>query len=115
LGLEQLVSHEVPRSAILSGTMGADIPLLRTFLEILLGNDLEYDSNDIDCYAPSCMCYHINGEVPAEEAPELTPPDLSPRSHVNYLQEKANRLRARQEDLEATEAELRHQKQHFAL
>jgi hypothetical protein len=34
------------------------------------------------------MCYHINGEAPTEEAPELTPLDQSPRSHMNYLREK---------------------------
>jgi hypothetical protein len=38
------------------------------------------------------MCYHIDGEVPIEEAPELTPSDLSPCSRVNYLQEKVDRL-----------------------
>ena len=45
---------------------------MRTFLEILLGSDLEYHSDDIDCSAPPCMCYHIDGEVLAEEALELT-------------------------------------------
>jgi hypothetical protein len=24
------------------------------------------------------MCYHINGEIPTDEAPELTPPDRVP-------------------------------------
>jgi hypothetical protein len=59
--------------------VGADVPSLRTFFEI-------------DHYAPSCMCYHIDGEVPLEEAPKLTPLDQSPYSHAIYLQEKADRL-----------------------
>jgi hypothetical protein len=71
--LEHLISHEVPRSAILSGAAGTDIPSLRTFLEILLGNGPEYDSDDVDCYALPRLCYHIDDEVLAEEAPELTP------------------------------------------
>jgi hypothetical protein len=56
------------------------------------------------------MCYHINIEGPAEEAPELTPLDLSPHSRANYIQDKANHLQAWQVDLEATEAELEHQR-----
>ena len=83
---------------------------MRTFLEILSGNSLEYDSDDIDCYAPPRMCYHIDGEVPANEAPKVMPPDQSPRSHVNYLQEKAARLQARRVDLEATKAKLERQR-----
>jgi hypothetical protein len=106
LGLERLVSREAPWSAILSGTAGAKIRSLHTFLEILSGNGPEYDSDDIDCYAPSHMCYYIDSEVPADEAPELTPPDLSPRSRANYIQETVDRLRAQQVDLEAAEAEL---------
>jgi hypothetical protein len=47
----------------------AGVPLLHAFLEILSGNGLEYDSDDINCYVPSHMCYHINGEDPLEEAP----------------------------------------------
>jgi hypothetical protein len=31
------------------------------------------------------MCYYVNGEVLADEAPELTPLDLSPRSLTNYF------------------------------
>jgi hypothetical protein len=83
--LEHLISHEVPRSAILSGAAGTDIPSLRTFLEILLGNGPEYDSDDVDCYALPRLCYHIDDEVLAEEAPELTPLDQSPRSRAAYL------------------------------
>ena len=49
-----------------------------TILEIFSGNDPEYDSDDINCYAPPRMCYHIDGEVLVEEAPGLTPPDQSP-------------------------------------
>jgi hypothetical protein len=52
------------------------------------------------------MCYHIDSEVPPQEAPELMLPDQSPHSHVIYLQEKANRLWARQVDLKAAEAGL---------
>ena len=51
----------MPWSAILSGVAGTDVPSLCTFLKILLGNGLEYDSDDIDCYAPPCMCYHTVG------------------------------------------------------
>jgi hypothetical protein len=50
-----------------------------------LGNGPEYDSDDIDSYALARMCYYIDGEVLADEVPELTPLDLSPRSRVNYL------------------------------
>jgi hypothetical protein len=59
LELEHLISHEAPQRAILSDATGTDIPSLHTFLEILSGNSLEYDSDDIDCYTPPCMCYHI--------------------------------------------------------
>jgi hypothetical protein len=52
------------------------------------------------------MCYHIDSEVPPQEAPELMPSDQSPRSHVIYLQEKVNRLWARQVDLKDVEAGL---------
>jgi hypothetical protein len=75
LELDHLISHNTPRSAILSGVVGADVPSLHTFLEILSGNDPEYDSDDIDYYTPPHMCYHIHGEVSPVEAPELTPPD----------------------------------------
>jgi hypothetical protein len=60
------------------------------------------------------MCYHINGEVLAEEAPRLTPSDQSPCSCTTYLQEKEDHLRARQVDLEAVEAELECQRQDLA-
>ena len=73
LELERLVNHEMPRSVVLSDATGANVPSLRTFLKILLGTDLQYDSDDIDWYAPPCMCYHINIEVPTEEPPELMP------------------------------------------
>ena len=85
----------MPWRTIISGVVGTNVPSLRTFLEILLGNGLEYDSDDINCDAPPSMCYHIDGKDPIEEAPRLTPPDQSPRSHAAYLQEKADHLRAR--------------------
>ena len=50
-------------------------PSLRSFLEVLTGNALEYDSDGIDCYALPHMCFHIDGEDAAKEAPELTPSD----------------------------------------
>jgi hypothetical protein len=53
--------------------MGTNIPSLRAFLEILSGNNLEYDSDDIDYNDPPRMSYHINGKVQPEEAPELRP------------------------------------------
>ena len=108
--LKHLISREAPQSAILFGAAGTDVPSLCTFLDILSRNSLEYDSDNIDCYAPPRMCYHINGE----EAPRLTPLDQSPRSHAAYLQEKRDRLWARQVDLEAAEAELEHQRQDHA-
>ena len=83
--LEHLISHEASRSTILSDTAGTEIPSLCTFLEILLGDDPEYDSDDIDCYAPPQMWYHIDVKVLAEEAPRLTPPDQSPYSCMAYL------------------------------
>ena len=92
--LEQLSSREAPRSNILSSMVGIDIPLLRTFLDILSGDGSEYDSNDIDYNAPPRMCYHIDGEVPANEVPELTPPDQGPHSRANYLWEKVAHLQA---------------------
>ena len=55
LDLEHLISCEAPRSVILSGVAGTDIPSLCAFLEILLGNGPEYNSDDIDCYALPCM------------------------------------------------------------
>jgi hypothetical protein len=42
------------------------------------------------------------------------PLDQSPHSHVAYLQEKADHLRARQVNLEAVEAELERQRLDFA-
>jgi hypothetical protein len=73
--LEHLISREAPRSTILSSAAGTDVLSLRTFLEILLGSDSEYDSDDVDYSAPPCICYHIDGDVIAEEAPKLTPSD----------------------------------------
>ena len=75
LELEHLISRKVPQSAILSSMAGTDVPTLCTFLEVLLGNGPEYDSDEIDYYAPPRMCYHIDGEDPVEEAPELMPLD----------------------------------------
>jgi hypothetical protein len=75
LELEHLISHDTPRSAILFGATGVDVPSLCTFLEILSGNGLEYDYDGINCYAPPCMCYHIDGKVLSEEAPGPMPPD----------------------------------------
>ena len=72
--------------------VGTDVPSLRTFLEILSENGPEYDSDDINYYASPCMCYHIDGEDPIKEAPELTTPNQSPNSRANYLREKAARL-----------------------
>jgi hypothetical protein len=56
--LEHLISHEAPQSIILSGMAEIDVPSLCTFLEILLGNSLEYDSDDIDCCASPHMLPH---------------------------------------------------------
>jgi hypothetical protein len=72
LELDHLVSRDVPWSAILSSTTGADVPSLRTFLKVLSRNSPEYDSDDIDYYTLPRMCYYVNGEVLADEAPELT-------------------------------------------
>ena len=73
--LKHLISHEAPRSAILSSTAGTDAPLLHAFLEILSRNDTGYDSDDINYHTPPCMCYHIDSEVLPEEVPRLTSPD----------------------------------------
>jgi hypothetical protein len=83
--LEHLISREASQSAILSGVAGTDVSSLCTFLEILSGSDSKYDSDDVDYSAPPRMCYHIDGEVLAEEASELTPPDQSPHSRAAYL------------------------------
>jgi hypothetical protein len=90
--LEHLISHEAPRSAILSSMAGTDVLLLHTFLEILSGNDSEYDSDDINYNDPPHMCYHISGEVLPKVAPRLTSPNQGPHSRVAYLQEKVDRL-----------------------
>jgi hypothetical protein len=73
--LEHLISREALQSAILSCATGTDVPSLHAFLKILLGNGLEYDFDDIDFCASPHMCYHIDSEVLAEEAPRLTPPN----------------------------------------
>jgi hypothetical protein len=52
------LEREAPQSIIFSGTPKIDVPSLRTFLEILLGNNPEYDSDDIDCCAPPHMLPH---------------------------------------------------------
>ena len=74
--LEHLISCEAPQSTILSSVAWTDVPSLRAFLEILLGSDSEYDSDDVDYGAPPRMCYHINGEVLPKEAPKLMPREL---------------------------------------
>ena len=94
LELEHLISREAPWSIILSGAAGTDVPSLRAFLEVLSGNGPEYDSDDVNYDAPPCMCYHIDVDDLAEEAPGITPPNQSPRSHMAYLQEKVDHLRA---------------------
>ena len=93
--MEHLANCEAPWRAILFDNTGADVPSLRTFLEILSRKGPEYDSDDIDCYTMPCMCYHIDSEAQPEEALRLTPPDQRPHSRAPYLQEKADRLRAR--------------------
>lgn len=65
--------------------MGANVPFLRTFLDILLGNGPKYDSDDIDCYAPLHMRYRTNGECPIGRAPELMPSDQGPCSPMSCL------------------------------
>jgi hypothetical protein len=95
LELEYLISREAPRSTILFGVTGTDVPLFHTFLEILSGKGPEYDSDNINYNDPPCMCYHINGEVQSEEEPGPTPSDQSPRSCAAYLQEKTDCLRSR--------------------
>jgi hypothetical protein len=72
LELEHLISHEAPRSIILSGVARTDVPLLRAFLEVLSRNDPEYDSDNIDYDALPCMCYQVNGDDLAKEALGLT-------------------------------------------
>jgi hypothetical protein len=73
--------------------MGTDVPSLCTFLEILSRNSSEYDSDDIDYYSVSLKCFHIDGDNPADDAPELMPPDQSPRSRAEYLGEKETSFR----------------------
>jgi hypothetical protein len=63
-----------------------------SFLVILSGNGIEYDSNDLDYYALSHMCFHIDGNNPIDDAPELTSSNQSPCNRANYLHEKAARL-----------------------
>jgi hypothetical protein len=75
LELEHLISYDAPRSAILSDATGTDVPSLCTFLEILSGNGLKYDSDDINRYTPPRMCYHIDDEVLPKEASKPMPLD----------------------------------------
>jgi CRISPR/Cas system CSM-associated protein Csm5 (group 7 of RAMP superfamily) len=42
---------------------------------ILSGNGMEYDSDDLDYYALSHMCSHIDGNNPIDDAPELMSSD----------------------------------------
>jgi hypothetical protein len=58
------------------------IPSLHVFLEILLRNGPEYDSDNIDNNDPLRMCYHINGD---DQVPELTSSNQSPHSRMAYL------------------------------
>ena len=94
LELEHLISHEASQSVILSDVAGINVPSLHAFLEVLSGNRPEYYSDEVDYEAPLRMSYHVDGDDLAEEAPGLTLSDQSPRSHVAYLQEKADRLHA---------------------
>jgi hypothetical protein len=90
--LEHLISHKASQSTILSNAARTDIPSLRTFLEILSGDDSKYDFDDIHYNVPPRMCYHIDSEVLPKETPRLMPLDQSPHSRAAYLQEKADRL-----------------------
>lgn len=88
LELEHLISQQAPQGAILSVAAGADVPTPCTFFQILFGNGLEYDSDDVDYYSLSYMCFHIDGDNPTDDAAELTLPDQSPRSHTDYTFER---------------------------
>ena len=59
------------RGTFLFGMVGIDVPSLCTYLEILLGNGPEYDSDDIDYNNSPLMCYHIDDEVQPDEEPRL--------------------------------------------
>ena len=72
---------EAPRNAILSGTVGADVPSLCGFLKILSRCELEYYSDNVGYY--SHECFYLDGEVLTDGASELMPSDLSPTSHTN--------------------------------
>jgi len=63
--------------------MRANVPSLRTFLEILTRNGPEYNSNNNDYYGLPRMCYHINGKDLDKEVPKITPPDQSPYINKN--------------------------------
>jgi hypothetical protein len=52
------------------------------------------------------MCFHINGDGPIENTPELTLSDQSPLSHTNILWENAACLQAWQVDLEVAKVGL---------
>jgi hypothetical protein len=88
------------------GAVGANVPSLCNFLEILLGLGPEYGFDDAGEFSPSHKCFFIDDRTNANTAPELTHPDLSPTSHVIYLKEKAKRLQARQANLDAAQVEL---------
>jgi hypothetical protein len=77
LELDHLINREALRSIILSGAAGTDVPSLHTFLEVLSGNDLKYNSDDIDYDFPPHVSYHIDSEIQPEGVPGLTPSDQS--------------------------------------
>jgi hypothetical protein len=83
LELEHIVSREAPQSTILYGVVRTNVPSLCAFLEILLGNDPEYDSDDLDCYASPRLCFHIDDKNLVDDAPELMALDQSPSSRMN--------------------------------
>jgi hypothetical protein len=90
--LEHLIGREAPQSPILSGAAGTNVPSLRAFLESLLGEGPEYNSDSIYSDASSRMSYHISNDDQSEEATGLTPPNLSSRSRATYLIKKEQRL-----------------------
>lgn len=99
--------YEVPSPLAQQGPMFPPYaPSSRSFQ----GNGSEYDSDDVDYNSSSCECFHIDGDNPADDAPELTPSNQSPCSRAEYLRENSARLQARYVNLEATEAELQQQK-----
>ena len=68
---------------------------MHTFPELLSGADLEDDFDEVESYYPECECFHIEGDPVDNDGTNVAPSELTPSLRATYLQEKAERLKAR--------------------